>query len=159
MSSNLLHHDRTDAPVAFDEATVADAMSRGIISCTPETPLRTVATMMSTYGVHAVFVLEHRDEDDEDSQLWGVVSDLDLVAAARAGLSKRTAGEASVTPLVTVASDNPLASAAELMAEYGNAHLAVIDPDTGRPVGVVSTLDVVRAVAAGRGARETQASA
>jgi hypothetical protein len=33
------------------------------------------------------------------------------------------------------------------MAETGVSHLAVIDPTTGRPCGVVSTLDVVRLVA------------
>jgi CBS domain-containing protein len=152
-------HTRTGAPVPFDEATVGDAMSRGVISCPPETPLRVVARMMATYGVHAVFVFQHRDEDDEDFQLWGIVSDLDLVAAARADVDRRTAGSTAVTPLVSVASDEPLSRAAQLIAEYGNAHVAVVDPTSERPVGVVSTLDVARAVAAGHSARETYASA
>jgi CBS domain-containing protein len=45
------------------------------------------------------------------------------------------------------------------MAQHGIAHLAVTDRATRRPIGVVSTLDVARAVAAGRGARETLLSA
>jgi CBS domain-containing protein len=65
----------------------------------------------------------------------------------------------SVTPLVSVASDQPLERAAQLMAEYGSAHLAVTDPRTERPIGVISTLDVARAIAAGRGVRETYPSA
>jgi CBS domain-containing protein len=150
---------RSCAPVPFEEATVGDAMSRGVITCAPETPLRTVARMMATYGVHAVFVFEQRDEEDEDFQLWGIVSDLDLVAAARASVDGRTAGAMSVTPLVSVASDQPLERAAQLMAEYGSAHLAVTDPRTERPIGVISTLDVARAIAAGRGVRETYPSA
>ena len=44
------------------------------------------------------------------------------------------------------------------MAQYGTAHLAVIDPTSRRPVGVISTLDIARAVAAGVGTRETFAS-
>jgi CBS domain-containing protein len=72
---------RQELPVVFDDATVEDAMSHGVISCSPETPLRVVARMMATYGVHAIFVFEHTDEDDEAPQLWAVVSDLDLVAA------------------------------------------------------------------------------
>jgi CBS domain-containing protein len=32
------------------------------------------------------------------------------------------------------------------MAEYGIAHLAVTDPASGRPIGVISTLDIARAV-------------
>jgi CBS domain-containing protein len=44
------------------------------------------------------------------------------------------------------------------MAQYGIAHLAVTDPTSRAPVGVVSTLDIARAVAAGLGPRETLAS-
>jgi CBS domain-containing protein len=77
--------------VPFETATVGDAMSNGVISCTPETPLRIVARMMATFGVHAIFVFEHADEDDEAPQLWGVVSDLDLVAATQLDLDTLTA--------------------------------------------------------------------
>jgi CBS domain-containing protein len=45
------------------------------------------------------------------------------------------------------------------MAEQGVAHLAVTDPGSKRPVGVISTLDIARSIAAGTGPRETQASA
>jgi CBS domain-containing protein len=114
---------------------------------------------MATYGVHAVFVLEHSDEDDEAPQLWAVVSDLDLVAATRLDLDSLTAGGSAVTPLVSVASDRSIAEAGSLMAEYGIAHLAVTDPDSCRPIGVISTLDIARAIAAGVGPRETFASA
>jgi CBS domain-containing protein len=145
--------------VTFEEATVADAMSRGVIQCAPETPLRTVARMMATYQVHAVYVFDYGDEDDEDVQLWGLVSDLDIAAAACGELDAKTAAGSAVTPLQVVRSDQPLAAAAALMAFTGVAHLAVLDPETGRPVGVLSTLDVARAVAAGHGVREVYASA
>ena len=151
-------HDEQRLPVSFAEAKAGDAMTRGIISCPPETPLRVVARMMSTFSVHAVFVFEHQDEDDEATRLWAVVSDLDLVAASRLDLETLTAGQTAVTPLVTVGTDRPLADAAELMAQHGIAHLAVVEPGSRRPVGVVSTLDVARAIAADRGARETHPS-
>ena len=152
--------NRPDAlPLPFEEARVGDAMSRGVISCPPETPLRTVARMMATFGVHAIFVFEHQDEDDEAASLWAVVSDLDLVAATELDLDRVTAGAHAVTPFVTVAADQPLTDAAGLMAQHGIAHLAVTDPIARRPIGVVSTLDIARAVAAGHGARETFPSA
>jgi len=125
-------------------------MSRGVISCPPETPLRVVARMMATFGVHAIFVFEHTDEDDEARRLWGVVSDLDLVAATRLDLDSLTAGATAITPLVTVEADSPIAEAGSLMAQYGTAHLAVTHPDFGRPIGVISTLDISRAIAAER---------
>jgi CBS domain-containing protein len=134
--------------VPFEAATVGEVMSRGVISCPPETPLRTVARMMATFGVHAIFVFEHTDEDDEARRLWGVVSDLDLVAATRLDLDSLTAGGTAVTPLVTVAADSSIAEAGSMMAQYGTAHLAVTDPDHDRPIGVISTLDIARAAAA-----------
>jgi CBS domain-containing protein len=136
-----------DGPLDMDD-TVGDVMSRGVISCPPETPLRVVARMMATFGVHAIFVFEHTDEDDEAQRLWAVVSDLDLVAATRLDLDALTAGETAITPLVSVPADSSIGEAGSLMAQHGVAHLAVTDPDSRRPIGVVSTLDIARAVAA-----------
>ena len=145
--------------MTYETATVGDAMSHGVISCPPETPLRIVARMMTTFAVHAIFVFEHTDEDDEAPRLWAVVSDLDLVAAARLDLDTVTAGSTAVTPLVSIPADSSIAEAGGLMAQYGIAHLAVTEPGSRRPIGVISTLDVARAIAAGLGPRETFASA
>jgi CBS domain-containing protein len=154
-----LRHSTQEPPVPFDAALVGDAMSRGVINCPPETPLRVVARMMATFGVHAIFVFPHEDEDDEARRLWGVVSDLDLVAATELDLDTVTAGMTAVTPFVMVAADRPIGEAAALMAQHGIAHLAVTDALSRQPIGVVSTLDVARAVAAGHNARETYPSA
>jgi CBS domain-containing protein len=143
-------HRREGLPVPFDTATVADAMSLDVISCPPETPLRTVARMMATFGVHAIFVFRRSDEDDEVRRLWAVVSDLDLVAATDLDLDTLTAGATAVTPLVSVAADRPIAEAGSLMAQHGTAHLAVTGPGSPRPIGVISTLDIARAVATDR---------
>jgi CBS domain-containing protein len=150
-----VRHDPEALPLPFEQARVGDAMSRGVISCPPETPLRVVARMMATFGVHAIFVFGLQDGDGDAPSLWAVVSDLDLVAATELDLDTLTAGAHAVTPFVTVAADEPLGEAAGLMAQHGIAHLAVTDPDSGRPIGVVSTLDIARAVATAHGARET----
>jgi CBS domain-containing protein len=152
-------HRPEELPMAFETATVGDAMSRGVISCPSETPLRVVARMMATFGVHAIFVFEHVEEDDEERKLWAVVSDLDLVAATELDLDALTAGATAVTPLVSVPADRSIAEAGGLMAQYGIAHLAVTDPCSRRPIGVISTLDIARAIAAGHGPRETFPSA
>jgi CBS domain-containing protein len=152
-------HLQDELPVPFERATAGDAMSHGVISCPAETPLRVVARMMATFGVHAIFVFEHSDERDGEPRLWAVVSDLDLVAATQLDLDTLTAGATAVTPLVSVAADSSIGEAGSLMAQYGIAHLAVTDPDSRRPIGVISTLDIARAVAAGHGPREVFASA
>lgn len=119
---------------------VADAMTVGIVACAPDTPLREVAALMAQHNVHAVYVCD----EDED---WALVSDLDLVAAWPV-LDERTAGNSAVTPLVSIGVDDSLERAAQLMMETGSTHLAVVARATGRPVGVLSTLDIARAVAA-----------
>lgn len=132
-------------PHTLASAKVADAMTIGVINCTPETPLSTVARLMAKYRVHAVFVYDYRDEEGDDLELWGLVSDLDVVAAAWAGTEERTARDSAVAPLVTVGGDDPLEHAAQLMAEHGVSHLVVLDE--GRPVGVLSSLDIAQVIA------------
>jgi CBS domain-containing protein len=145
MQTSIRSHN--SQPVSFVRATVADVMTEGLISCAPSTPLRSVARLMATHRVHSVFVFDYGQEDDETTELWGLVSDLDLVAAAWADVDEQTAGESAVTPLVYVARSDDLRHAAQLMAESGVSHLAVVDPATQRPIGVVSTLDIARAIA------------
>ena len=136
------------APGAFSTLRVVDAMTSGLISCTPDTKLRSVAAIMAERRVHAVYVFDYGFEDDETIELWGLVSDLDLVAAARGDIDQRTARDSSVTPLIHVFADDSLERAAQLMAEYGSSHLAVLDQETRRPVGVLSTLDIARVISA-----------
>jgi CBS domain-containing protein len=144
--------------LSLEHVSTADAMNAGVIRCAPETPLRAVARLMATYDVHAVYVFDFGQEDDESVRIWGLVSDLD-VAAAWPVIDQRTAGGTAVAPVLTVSADEPLEQAAELMAQKGSSHLAVLDPATGRPVGVLSTLDVARVIAAEQGIREIHASA
>jgi CBS domain-containing protein len=141
--STLTRH--TSQPLG--SVRVADAMTTGVISCPPDTPLRAVAELMALRRVHAVYVFDYGSEDDETAELWGLVSDLDLVAAAQGDIDSRTARDTSVTPLVTVRSDDSLDRAVQLMSEYGVSHLAVLERLSRRPVGVLSTLDVARVVA------------
>ena len=53
-----------------------------------------------------------------------------------------------MTPVVTVEPDEPLGRAAQLMSEHEITHLVVVDPELTRPIGVLSTLDMARVLAA-----------
>jgi CBS domain-containing protein len=55
-----------------------------------------------------------------------------------------TAGELAASDVVAVDPADTLEHAAQLMAEHDTAHLIVVSPVTGRPVGILSTLDVAR---------------
>jgi CBS domain-containing protein len=134
---------------AFEDARVADAMRAGIIICLPDTSLKTVARMMATYHIHSIVVRKDDRERTGSNETWGIVSDLDMVAAG-ADAEDRTAGSACATEVLTVEPDETLERAAQLMTEHGIAHLVVVDPSTKDPVGVLSTLDIAGVVAWGR---------
>lgn len=137
---------RSRAAHSLETTSVIDAMSTGVINCPPDTPLYGVARLMVDHHIHAVYVFDYGFEDDENVTPWGLVSDLDLVAAARGEFDTRSARDAAVTPLVTILSTDSLDTAAEVMAEQGVSHLAVLDAASGRPIGVVSTIDVARTI-------------
>lgn len=133
-----------DAPPA--KPTVADAMHWGLVHCTPDATLREVATLMAEAVVHCVVVLE---PPDESVGLWGVVSDLDLVAAATVrSLDDQRAGGTAMTPAVTTVPHEPLEAAAERMTAHDVSHLVVVDDIRRQPVGVLSTLDLIWTLAA-----------
>ena len=134
------------SPEVGPRTRVADAMHWGLVSCPADASLETVAALMNDERVHCIVVMQ--DSSDAVS-LWGVVSDLDLIAAASVRrLAEQTAGGTAMTPAVTIAPSESLERAAQLMTKYAVAHLVVVDPVDRRPVGVVSTLDLAAALAA-----------
>ncbi len=132
----------------LDRLCVGDAMHPGLITCAPETPLRSVARMLATYRVHAVLVTTHGGDELPHGDSWGVVSDVDVLRAATGDeLDELPVREVVGAPALTVATGDDLGEAARLMIEHEVSHLVVLEPASGRPVGVLSTLDVVRALA------------
>ena len=121
---------------------VRDAMHTGVITCPRDTALIDVARLMAIHRVHAIVTVDE-PVDDEPAPLWGVVSDLDLVSVLSSDEGDhRTAGEASASDVLPVRPDDTLDHAAQMLSEHEATHLVVVEPSTGRPVGVLSTLDV-----------------
>ena len=77
-----------------------------------------------------------------------MVSDTDLLRAARNGIEGLTAGEIAATEPVTVEPSLALSEAVRLMDEHNTTHLIVAD--RGRPIGILSTLDLAGVLAWGR---------
>lgn len=129
----------------YEHATVADVMRHGVITCSPDASLRTIARMMASYHVHAIVVTE---TDGDGDTPWGLVTDFDIVRAAHEGAEELAAGQFSRSAAVMVSPSDTLDHAATLMRRHGTGHLVVISQD-GRPVGVLSTLDIAGAFAWG----------
>jgi CBS domain-containing protein len=129
----------SEAPLAHVQ--VHDAMNTGILTTDARTSLRVVARLMAEQRVHVVAVTD----PDNARRPWGMVTTLDIAAAAAEG-SDLTAGEAAAgREIVTVSSAERLDYAAGIMVEHQLTHLMVIDPETGHPTGVLSSLDVAAA--------------
>ena len=134
-----------DQSVLF-ERLVSDAMHHGVLTCHSGSSLHEVARMMAAHGIHAVAVWG--DEEDDSVGFRGMVSDLDLVAAAACGESSASSALRAARTTSSAWESATLLDAARTMARHRVAHLVVLADDRDRPVGVLSTLDVARALAA-----------
>jgi CBS domain-containing protein len=130
---------------ALEDAEVHHAMRVGLITCRPETRLSDVARMMAGYDVHSVVVAR----PGERERPWGVVTSLDLARAA-GDLDSLTAADVASTDLFTIASNESLRRAAELMSKHRVGHLIVVQPDSDDPVGVLSADAITAVIAHGR---------
>jgi CBS domain-containing protein len=145
ITSDTLRH--TFHSPAFEKATVLDAMRVGVISCSPDSSVRELARVMATYRVHSVVIAEPQGD-----RAWGIVSDVEVAAAADKDVDKVMARDIWRSELVTIGPEERLWRAAQLMAEHNVAHLVVVQPQSGQPVGVLSTLDIAGVLAWGGGA-------
>lgn len=125
---------RTTSDIKLGHVRVGDAMHHGILTCEKTAPLRDAARLMAQQHVHALAV-------ELSGETWGMLSALDVVAGAAAG-GEMSAGEAAATEFLSVDSGARLEHAAQMMLEHEVSHLTVIDHATGRPIGMLSTLDI-----------------
>jgi crotonyl-CoA carboxylase/reductase len=128
--------------IADDGSKVRDLMHMGIISCTPDDTIGTVAKIMVEKEIHAVVVM------DGQGKAIGVVSQTDMVLArqgrtpdqARAMLASQV-----MTPgCATCDAEMLLSDAVSLMTGRRMHRLVVTEKE--KPVGVISMTDVVRKI-------------
>jgi len=134
----------TDPPV-FADRRVSDVMHPGVLTCHSGSSLHEVARTMVGHGVHAVVVWG--DEGDDSIGFRGMISDLDLLTAVMRGESPASSALIAVQPAFhAVRAGDPLSKGARLMVDHGTTHVVVLADDRDRIVGVLSALDVARAL-------------
>jgi CBS domain-containing protein len=146
MSTTLQPYRHYYAGPPFEHARVHDVMRVGVVTCRPDTSLRDVARIMVGYQIHSVLV----GDTGAGEQPFGIVTDLDIAAAAGSDLAEVTAKDIAARDLVTVPADELLAGAAKLMTDRRCSHLLAVQPETGQPVGVISALGIASVVASGQ---------
>jgi predicted transcriptional regulator len=128
---------------------VHDFMSRSLIAVRPETPLRDVHRILEEYDISAVPII------DEHATLRGILSSKDLLRAARLEMSTpedilrvtppaRMASDLMRAPVVTIDESATVAKAGAEMLRHRIHRLIVLRE--GKPSGVISTRDAMRAV-------------
>jgi CBS domain-containing protein len=130
-----------------------EALGTPVVLCPVDAGLRGAAALMARRRVGVVVVATaERPPRRTGHPTWSVVTDRDLAAAA----VDVDAGEHLVdlaAPTVTVDVDDDLAAVGARLVAGGTSYAVVVDG--GRPVGVVSVLDIVGAlVGTGCGATE-----
>lgn len=121
---------------------VPDVVSPGLVlSLPPHANVRDAARMMAANNVAALLVVEH-------DQVLGIVTERDVSArVVAAGLDPdSTAVQQVMSPRPrSLAPDDSIAEALELMRRHSFRHLPVLD-DAGRPVAMVSVRDLYAVV-------------
>jgi CBS domain-containing protein len=129
----------------LENASVADAMRHGVLSCPADATLRDAARTMSLHHVHTIVVT-----DPADGSPAGILSDSVLLGALLDfPRGDRALADVADADISAISSDEPLTVAAELMRERGIDHVLVRDAESGRPSGMLSTLDVAGILAWG----------
>ena len=136
----------TDPREAITAWRVLDVMSTPIRICTPDLPVEEAAALMAGERIHCLAVVEVPEDPAEPDRFLGVLSDLDLVRALDGPSAGGAVGELADAPVESVAADAPLREAVHQMHASRAQHLVVVARGSGRPVGMLSTLDVLRAL-------------
>lgn len=140
-----------------DHWTVADVMTSDVVTAGEDDSFKDLAALLSEHRVTAVPVV------DPDGRVVGVVSVTDLLCKerfqmpwrsrrvrrdgrtpARAKAAATTARELMTAPAVTIGPDASLPAAARSLSRHRVSRLMVVGDD-GRPLGVVSQSDLLRA--------------
>jgi CBS domain-containing protein len=113
--------------------TVADIMNKELLALRHDLPAREALELLRSFGVGAAPIL------DENRMPEGVVSLRDRLE------TDRCVHDVMTRPVACVSVSSTIEAAAEQMARGDRHHLVVVD-GTGAAVGVLSTLDLLRAL-------------
>jgi CBS domain-containing protein len=121
---------------------VSERMSRKVVFAEPEDHLQKVYTMILESGFSTFPVIRKKN-------LAGIISRRDLISSRRvrfaiAQHNSTPVGDIMMKDVVTIAPDEPISAAAELIVKHDVSLLPVMDGE--RLVGVVNRHDVIRAM-------------
>lgn len=136
-------HEQSHGESELESTPVRKIMRPGVIGCSPEAKLPSIAATMVAHGIHAIVVTP------PEGGTLQVVTDLEVVRAATRGGESTHASDVAREPIATAPVDATLAAAVGIMAVRYVTHVLVTEIASSDPAGMVSSLDVA-AVIGGR---------
>ena len=126
---------------------VRDIMRKGLLTCSPDTPLGQVAILLTERRVHALIV------SNPGGGPLGVISDFDLLAGewlstdeeSLATMKRLTAKDLMTSPVDTIDAHVTVERAAHAMLEKKDHRLLVSEDE--KPIGIISISDIVASIA------------
>jgi predicted transcriptional regulator len=122
------------------ERRVRDIYHKGVILCKPDSPLQEVVRVMADTEIHSVMVTEREGEPPV-----GVVSHIDIIAHYGEDLTAIQAQDVMTTNVINISEDATVEEAAKKLLE-SNIHRLLVVNEEGRPVGILSTTDIIREI-------------
>jgi predicted transcriptional regulator len=122
------------------ERRVRDIYHKGVILCKPDSPLQEVVKVMADTEIHAVMVTER-----EGQPPVGVVSHIDIIAHYGEDLTAIQAQDVMTSKVISISEDATVGEAAKKLLE-SNIHRLLVVNEEGRPVGILSTTDIIREI-------------
>jgi CBS-domain-containing membrane protein len=121
---------------------IRDIMSHKVFTLSEQTSLEEAAWGLTANAVSGAPVRDHR------GHLVGVLSKSDLVDPDRVNGEAPTVADAMTPALLALRADDPAMDAVKLMVADGIHRVIVVD-DSGCLVGIVTPMDVLRALVHG----------
>jgi CBS domain-containing protein len=119
----------------------SDVMIKEVLTIKESTPLKEVARLLSERKITGAPVV------DENGDLVGVISETDIIRKTNSigAWSPNTAGQIMTKPAVTVSPNDTLQRICELM--YNRSIHRVVVAEDKKIVGIITTMDILRAIA------------
>jgi CBS domain-containing protein len=121
------------------ERLVSDIYHKGVIFCKPDAPLQEVIRVMADTEIHAIMVAEREGESPV-----GVVSHTDAVARYDHPDLGAIQARDVMTPDVIRISENATVLQASKRLVESHIHRLLVVSDDGKPLGILSTTDIIR---------------
>jgi predicted transcriptional regulator len=124
---------------------VSDVMTRSVVTLSPATPLQEAALTLANMGVSGAPVC------DEQGRVIGVFSKSDIASKLSEDrpLETVTVGELMTSIVFSVRPGDALRTAIWLMV-FENVHRVMVTDESEQIVGIVTPMDVLKAIVAGK---------